>query len=55
MTAPLGLPQTEGAYIKIELSASGAPHASWERPVDAYFRLRDGEWRLVGFERLPER
>ena len=39
ITAPEGLPQAEGAYIKIELSASGAPHASWERPVDAYVDL----------------
>jgi hypothetical protein len=55
MTAPEGIPQSEGAYIKIELSAVGAVQASWEQPVHAYFRLRDGQWKLVGFERLPER
>jgi len=25
--------------------------ATWERPVDAYFRLRNGNWKLIGFER----
>jgi hypothetical protein len=55
MPAPEGLPRTEGAFIKIELSAVGAVQTSWQQPVHAYFRLRDGEWRLVGFERLPER
>jgi hypothetical protein len=55
MPVPEELPRTEGAFIKIELSAVGASQPSWEQPVDAYFRLRDGQWRLVGFERLPER
>jgi hypothetical protein len=32
----------------------GAAHAAWEIPVDAYFQRRDGGWRLVGFERLPD-
>jgi len=55
LQAPEGLPQTDGAFIKVALSAVGAAHPSWETPVDAFFRLRNGEWRLVGFERLPER
>jgi hypothetical protein len=48
------LPRVEGTYIKVELRASGAPDATWESPVDAYFRRIAGEWRLVGFERTPE-
>ena len=52
--APAGLPQRDGAFIKVELSAMDAPYASWETPVNAYFRLRDGNWRLVGFERMAE-
>ena len=55
MAAPEGLPRTERALIKIELSAVGAVQTSWQQLVHAYFRLRDGQWRLVGFERLPER
>ena len=52
--APAGIPQRDGDFLQVELSAIGAPHASWERPVNAYFRLRGGVWRLVGFERIPE-
>ena len=52
--APEGLPRTERALIKIELSAVGAGQTSWQQLVHAYFRLRDGQWRPVGFERLPE-
>jgi hypothetical protein len=51
--APARLPRTDGAFLKVSLSASGAPHRAWESPVDAYFRLRQGEWRLIGFERIP--
>jgi hypothetical protein len=52
--APAGLPGQDGAFIKVRMSAVDAPSKSWEQPVDAYFRLRGGEWRLVGFERMPE-
>jgi hypothetical protein len=55
LQAPEGLPQTDGAFLKVALSAVGAAHPSWETPVNAFFRLRNGDWRLVGFERLPER
>jgi hypothetical protein len=51
---PAALPETDGAFIKVRLSSTGSEYASWETPVDAYFRLRQGEWRLVGFVRLPE-
>jgi len=49
-----GLPRNDGAFIKVALSAFGARHAAWEAPVNAYFRLRGGSWKLVGFERAPE-
>jgi hypothetical protein len=52
--APAGLPAQDGAFIKVQLSAVDAQAKSWEEPVDAYFRLRGGQWRLVGFERTPE-
>ena len=52
--APAGLPAQDGAFIKVQMSAVDAQSKSWEEPVDAYFRLRGGEWRLVGFERMPE-
>jgi hypothetical protein len=49
---PPGLSRLSGVFIKVELSATGGP-PSWQQPVRAYFRQRDGAWRLVGFERLP--
>lgn len=54
LDAPAGLPRTEGAFVKVALTSVGGAHPSWEKPVDAYFRLRDGKWQLVGFERMPE-
>jgi len=55
MAAPVALPRNEGSFVEVELSSSGSQHATWSNPVDAYFRLRGGEWQLVGFERIPER
>ncbi len=53
--APAGLPQQTGAYIKVEISANSAEHLTWKSPVDAYF-LRTGDgWKLIGFERIPEK
>ena len=50
---PKEVPTTPSVFVKIELSCQGGP-ASWQRPVHAYFRRMNSEWRLVGFERLPE-
>jgi hypothetical protein len=49
-----GLPQADGAFIQVALSAIGSTHAAWRTPVQAYFRLRGGSWNLVGLERTPE-
>jgi hypothetical protein len=54
MHAPRTLSSTSSAFIKVSLTSTGAPHAAWELPVDAYFRRTADGWRLVGFERLPE-
>jgi hypothetical protein len=51
--APAALPRTVGSFVKVELSAVGAGDESWHVPVNAYFRLRDLGWQLVGFERQP--
>ena len=53
MAAPAGLPAAAGVYIKVQLRSVGASNPAWEAPVDAYFRMVGGEWRLIGFERLP--
>ena len=54
MHAPAGLSAKPGVYIKVQLRSVGAPNPAWEIPVDAYFRFVQDEWRLVGFERLPD-
>jgi hypothetical protein len=54
MSAPAGLPSQDGAFIKVQLRAVDGQFKSWEEPVDAYFRLRGGQWRLVGLERMAE-
>ena len=51
---PAGLPGTDGVFIKVALSAIGGDQVSWQAPVNAYFRLRHGSWRWVGFERISE-
>jgi hypothetical protein len=51
---PSRLPSADGAFIKVELSAIGGDEQSWRSPVHAYFRLRNGSWRWVGFERIAE-
>ena len=53
LQAPGALPRSEGAFIRVSLSATGTAQASWQIPVEAYFRLRNGVWGLVGLERLP--
>jgi hypothetical protein len=54
MAAPPGLPAADGAFIQVALSADDAAHSAWAVPVHAYFRLRQGTWRLIGFERMPD-
>jgi len=54
ISAPAGLPSQDGAFINVQLSAVDAQFKSWEEPVNAYFQLRGGQWRLVGLERMTE-
>jgi hypothetical protein len=52
LKAPDGLPRTEGAFVKVEVSAVGTDNDAWAQPATAYFRLGQGRWTLVGFERV---
>jgi hypothetical protein len=54
LEAPRELPRAEGAFVKVAVSAFGSSYAAWEKPVEAYFRLDRGGWKLVGFERSLE-
>lgn len=52
--APTGLPAGDREYIKIELAAIDPPDSSWSIPVQVYFRMFQGAWKLVGLQRMPE-
>jgi len=51
--APNGLPSS--GYVAVDIAADSAMHPTWKVPVRAYFRQEGGGWKLVGFERLPEK
>lgn len=53
IAAPAGLPGTEGAFIRVGVSAADPTHVSWSKPVTVYFQRVGGAWKLVGLERLP--
>jgi hypothetical protein len=42
-----------GMFLRVDISAPGAQHASWASPVHAYFRHGADGWKLVGFDRMP--
>jgi len=54
LQAPAGLPAGAGAMVRVDVSAVGGAHPSWETPVRLYFRQRGGQWLLVGLERIPD-
>ena len=52
--APSGLPQEAGTFVKVEVTGDSTDHESWRVPVHAYFQRSGSDWKLVGFERMPE-
>lgn len=53
LQAPPNLPREAGAFVKVEIHASGGAPPAWARPVDVYFHRTPAGWKLVGLERLP--
>jgi hypothetical protein len=53
IAAPAGLPST--GFVAVDIAADASAHPTWKQPVRAYFRRDGGSWKLVGFERLPEK
>jgi hypothetical protein len=51
IAAPVALSSTPGSFVKISVAAVGAQQATWNRPVDVYFRRAASGWQLVGVER----
>jgi hypothetical protein len=55
LPAPPNLPSAAGAYVKVSVAAVGAEQATWNQPVDVYFRRTASGWQLVGLDRIrPE-
>lgn len=48
------LPGGRGVFVRADISATGAAHPSWAKPVRVYFRRTADTWKLVGFERMPD-
>jgi hypothetical protein len=53
MSAPSGLPTSDGTFVRVQISAVDPPPKAWAQPVDVYFRRAGGGWKLVGLERMP--
>jgi hypothetical protein len=51
--APVALPSTAGAFVKVRIAAVNPEEPAWARPVEVHFRRNAAGWRLVGFDRLP--
>jgi hypothetical protein len=41
--------------VAVDIAADIEAYPTWKQPVRAYFRRDGGSWKLVGFERLPEK
>jgi hypothetical protein len=52
-TAPTSIPAAAGEFVLVRISCVGG-RASWEQPVDVYFRRAAAGWSLVGIERMAE-
>jgi hypothetical protein len=53
LEAPSGLPRHDGGFVKIELSSIDGSRPSWAQPINVFFRYQQGQWQLVGLERMP--
>jgi hypothetical protein len=42
-------------FVAVDIAAASDDYPTWKQPVRAYFRRDGGSWKLVGFERLPEK
>jgi hypothetical protein len=51
---PPAVPTNDGVFVRVDVTAVGAPHKSWQTPATIYFTRAGGAWKLVGLERLPE-
>jgi len=50
---PSGMPSS--GFVAVDIAADSDTYPTWKQPVRAYFRQDGGGWKLVGFERLPDK
>jgi hypothetical protein len=53
VAAPAGLPSS--GFVAVDIAADSETFPTWKQPVRAYFRQDGGSWKLVGFERMPDK
>ncbi len=53
MAAPPGLPAS--GFVAVDLAVDSDTYPTWKQPVRAYFRRDGGGWKLIGFDRLPDK
>jgi hypothetical protein len=53
IAAPAGLPSS--GFIAVDIAADSDTFPTWKQPVRAFFRQDSGSWKLVGFERIPDK
>jgi hypothetical protein len=53
--APGGLPTSSGNFVAVDITADHQAHPVWKQPVRAFFRRDGSGWKLVGFERQPDK
>jgi hypothetical protein len=53
IAVPNDLPST--GFVAVDIAADSETYPTWKAPVRAYFRRDSGSWKLVGFERQPEK
>jgi len=51
--APSDLPSS--GFVAVDIAADSDGYPTWKQPVRAYFRQDGGSWKLVGFERMPDK
>ena len=51
LRAPGGLPARANDIVQVDVSAEGAAHPEWQRPVNLHFRRPGDGWTLIGLDR----